>query len=73
MPITVNSEIVKLTQREFSDVVYSLMSEVFRLHNEMGSLFNEQVYHKILEQRVNNLESEVLITVSFKHFSRNTT
>ncbi len=70
MPVTVNSEIVRLTQSEFSDVVYSLMSEVFLLHNEMGSLFNEQVYHKILKKRVSNLETEVMITVSFKHFSK---
>ncbi|MBT3380584.1 MAG: hypothetical protein HN742_10340 [Lentisphaerae bacterium] len=43
MPISVNTELIAFPQREFAQVAYRVMGEVFALHRELGHLFDERV------------------------------
>ena len=70
MPVTVNTDLVSLTQRQFSDVAYEVMAEAFSVHNEFGSLFDEAVCRDALAARLPDIETEVQIKVTFGDFNK---
>lgn len=70
MPVSVDAELVRLSQSEFAEVAYSVMAEVFALHHELGRLFDEKVYQNALTARMENVQSEVAIDVSFRDFRK---
>ena len=47
------------------------MAEIFLLHKDMGRLFEEKVYNSALSARLENVQSEVRIGVSFRDFHKN--
>jgi len=69
MPISVDAELVNMSKDEFAVVSYDVMNEAFRLHRELGPLFEEKIYQKALIERVKSLQEEVRIDVSFQDFS----
>lgn len=70
MPVSVNADLVRLSQEEFSSVAYRVMSEVFSIHSEYGRLFDEVVYEKVLAERLEDAQSQVCIDVSFRDFQK---
>jgi GxxExxY protein len=70
MAITVKADLVRMTQREFGTLAYEVMHEIFLLHNELGSLFDEKVYKNALAARIGNLQTEVQINVTFRDFRK---
>ena len=70
MPVSVNADLVRLSQEEFSSVAYRVMSEVFSIHSEYGRLFDEVVYEKALAERLEDAQSQVCIDVSFRDFQK---
>ena len=70
MPVSVNADLVRLSQEEFSSVAYRVMSEVFSIHSQYGRLFDEAVYEKALAERFEDAQSEVCIEVSFRDFQK---
>jgi len=70
MPISVNTELVRFSQREFAQVAYRVMGEAFILHRELGHLFDERVYQNALAARVTDMQTEVRIDVSFRDFGK---
>ena len=70
MPVSVSTELVRLSQSEFAEVAYGVMAEVFALHHELGRLFDEKVYKNALTSRMENIQSEVRIDVSFRDFCK---
>ncbi len=70
MPVNVDAELNAMSQDEFSRVSYYVMREAFKLHRELGRLFDEKVYRKALLTRLADVRDEVLIDVSFKDFHK---
>jgi len=70
MPVSVNTKLVRLSQMEFAEVAYGVMAEVFSVHHEMGRLFDEKVYRNALDERLDNVKTEVRIDVSFRDFCK---
>lgn len=70
MPVSIDAELVRLSQAEFAEVAYGVMAEIFTLHRELGRLFDEKVYGNALTERLDNVQSEVAINVSFRDFQK---
>ncbi|MDF7801091.1 GxxExxY protein [Pontiellaceae bacterium B1224] len=70
MPVSVDAQLSELSQAEFSKVSYEVMAEIFALHRELGRLFDEIVYKNTLKSRMDNIETEVEIKVSFRDFHK---
>ena len=70
MPITRQTETVRISQDEFSSLAYEVMSHVHAIHNEFGRFFDERVYKRELADRMTGLELELPVTVSHRTFSK---
>lgn len=70
MPISVNAELVKLSQREFGNVAYDVVRHAFDVQRELGRLFDEKVYQNAIAARLGNAMTEVRIDVSFGGFCK---
>ena len=70
MPVSVDMELVRMSQEEFGTVAYRVMREVFALHAELGRLFDERVYQHALAARIGDLRREVRIDVCFRDFRK---
>lgn len=70
MPISVGAKIRTLTQVEFSRLAYDVMADLFYLRNELGRMFNENVYRDALLEIRNDISTEVPIEVSFRDFRK---
>lgn len=70
MPVSVDMELMRMSQEEFGAIAYRVMREVFALHGELGRLFDEQVYQHALASRIGDLRREVRIDVCFRDFRK---
>ena len=70
MPIGVAHNLVVLSQKEFSEIAYDVMSVAFQIHNKLGSLYDEKVYQDALINQIKPSLKEVKITVSFESFTK---
>lgn len=70
MPITVHAPIRRLSQEEFGQVSFGVMNEVFRLREELGPHFSEEVFKKALAQRLPSVRLEVPVEVAFGSFQK---
>jgi GxxExxY protein len=70
MPISCKYPIRRLSQREFGDISYEVMGHIFAVHNELGRLFDEEIYQKEIARRISSATTEVPIEVSFGGFDR---
>lgn len=68
MPVIVDAELVCLSQEQFATVAYEFMHHAFQIHSELGPLFDEKIYQNALLSRMDNLQEEVKITVTFNDF-----
>jgi len=41
MPVSVNMDLVRMSQKEFGKIAYRVMREAFAMHGELGRLLNE--------------------------------
>ncbi len=70
MPIEVKAAIREVTLDEFREVVFEAMKVFFAVHNEIGRLFDEAVYKKIVASRHGCVHTEVPIDVIFESFRK---
>lgn len=70
MPISVSADLIRMSQPEFAEVAYGVMSELFTLRHELGRLFDEKVYANALVASMNDVQSEVRIDISFRDFQK---
>lgn len=70
MAVSVDMELVRVSQEEFGAIAYRVMREVFAVHGELGRLFDEKVYQRALAARVEDLKSEVRIDVMHRDFCK---
>lgn len=68
MPVEVLGEIRALTQQEFGAIAYEVVEAAFSIQNEMGRLFDEDVYRDALAARVVDSVTEVCVQVRFDDF-----
>lgn len=70
MPIKIDGELIKLTQKEFAAIAYEVIHEAFAIYRELGALFDEAVYRDAMAARFKTMRSEVKIEVLFQDFSK---
>jgi GxxExxY protein len=70
MPISCKHPIKPLSQKDFGDIAYEVMGQVFAVHNELGRLFEEEVYKKEIARRLSDALTEVPIEVYFEDFCK---
>ena len=72
MPITCAIQFPRLSQTEMAGLDYEVMRHAFAVHQQLGCLCDESVYHHSLEQRLRaagfNVESQVPVTLTFRDF-----
>ncbi|HUG92175.1 MAG TPA: GxxExxY protein [Planctomycetaceae bacterium] len=71
MPITPGHPVRRLSQEEFGELSYQVMSHVFDIHNEFGRFFDERIYKRELAARCPGVELEFPVTLS--HWTFRTT
>ena len=70
MPITHSLRLRRISQQDFGELAYTVMEQVFAIHNEFGRFFDERIYKRALAARMTGIALEVPITVSFDRFSK---
>ena len=70
MPITTSIPIKRLSQKDFGEIAFEVMKHCFDIHNEIGRLFDEKIYKRILATRMPNVILEVPIDVHFQSFHK---
>lgn len=70
MPIVPPTGMQRLADAEFNQVVYEVMEVIFKVHNEMGRLFDEAVYQRTLANRLDEAVIEAPLQVSFDSFEK---
>ncbi len=59
MPVSVDMELVRMSQDEFGAIAYRVMREVFAVHGELGRLFDEQIYQHALAARIGDVRRNI--------------
>jgi GxxExxY protein len=70
MPITLQSELRRISQEEFGQIAYYVMQVVFAVHNELGRFLEEDIYRAAVAQRLNNAQTGFGIKVEFDSFAK---
>jgi len=75
MPIAVPAGVSAIEQSEFHEISYQVVGLAYRVHNELGRLWDEDIYQRELAFRcekagLSNVATEVPIRVSFRTFSK---
>lgn len=71
MPIEIREKIHALDQQAFAAIAYDVMKHAFRLHNEFGRFFREEVYQQELANMLGSRAiTEVAIEVKYADFCK---
>lgn len=70
MPVLPSVATKRISQKEFGDLAYEVLSHVFEIHGEFGRFFDESVYKKELAARLKEVLLEVAVTVVHGTFSK---
>jgi GxxExxY protein len=70
MPIECTTETIRPSQVEFGEIAYEVMNHVYHIHNEFGRFFDEAVYKRELASRMQGLELELPVTVTYGSFRK---
>lgn len=68
MPIKCDIPLRNLTQAEFGPLAYSVLGDVYRIHNDLGRYFDEQIYKRALGRCRPDVRLEEPIQISFRTF-----
>ena len=70
MPILPSTPVNRLSQKEFRDLAFEVMQQVFAIHNEFGRFFNERVYKTEFKARMPGVDLEVAVDLAFGSFTK---
>lgn len=72
MPIDIQAQadICRPTPDEFGALAYDVMACTFQVHNEIGRLFDEKIYKRLVARRFGGVELEVQVVASFQDFRK---
>jgi hypothetical protein len=68
MPITLQSELRRISQEEFGQIAYHVMEVVFAVHNELGRFLEEDICRAAIAQRLGNAQAGFAVKVEFDSF-----
>jgi hypothetical protein len=57
MPITLQSELRRISQEQFGQMAYDIMEVVFAVHNELGRFLEEDIYRAAIAGRLDNVQA----------------
>lgn len=70
MSIICRIPLCRLSQKEFGELSYDVMRDVFAIHNELGRFFQEGIYKQALAVRRRDVRLETPIDVTFGTFRK---
>ncbi len=70
MPVFLEREIKRVSQREFAELAFRVMGCLFDIHNEFGRFFSEEIYKRELQRRLPNIALESPLQVVFEPFRK---
>lgn len=70
MPIHPESKTVRPTQSDFGQIAYDVTKCLYGIHQDFGRFFDEAVYKRELANRMEGIQIEVPVTVTYKSFSK---
>ncbi len=70
MPIACRIPLCRLSQKEFGELSFEVMRDVFMIHNELGRFFEEGIYKRALAARRHDVRLEEPIDVTFRTFAK---
>ncbi len=70
MPIISSVRLARISQREFSDLAAEVMHHVFKIHNQFGRRFDEQIYKRELAARLPGVVLESHVDVVHGTFTK---
>jgi GxxExxY protein len=70
MPIHCAIEIPRLSKKQFGEVSYRVMKQIFAIHREFGRLFDERIYKQELALRMPGIRLEVPVDVTHRTFTK---
>lgn len=70
MPIFNRIPLRRISQSEFGEMAYQVMSHVFAIHNEIGRFFHEGIYKREVAHRMSGVRLEEPVDVTFDSFRK---
>lgn len=70
MPFHCPIAIPRLNQKEFGEISFRVMEQVFAIHRDFGRLFDERIYKQELGQRLPGVQLEIPVDVSHRTFTK---
>ena len=68
MPIHLPITTTRISRREFGELSYAVMQQVFAIHHEYGRFFDEKIYKRELSKRMKGVLLETSVEVTFQSF-----
>lgn len=75
MGIQTKQHVTRVAEQDFYKIDHQVMRLAFDIHNEIGRLWDEKIYHTELANRCHkagfaNIEIEVPVTVVYQSFAK---
>ena len=70
MPITCQRPLRPLSKKEFGEISYAVMGDLFKVHGELGRFFDEKIYKRALATLRKDIELEVAVDVTYRTFAK---
>ena len=68
MPIHLPITTTRISKKEFGELSYAVMEQVFAIHHEYGRFFDEKIYKRELAKRMREVLLETPVEVTFQSF-----
>jgi GxxExxY protein len=67
MPVTVHATTRRLSQEEFTEIGYQVIGHVFKVNQEFGRYFDENIYHREIARRCDALNAQIKVPIEVCH------
>jgi GxxExxY protein len=68
MPVKLDFKPQRISQDAFGAIAYRVLGHAFKIHSELGRLFDEDIYQREIDRRCGNSRIEVPVEISFEGF-----
>lgn len=70
MPVTIHANLRRASEKDFTEVAYKVMGNLFEIHNDFGRFFDEEIYQRELARRMPGIVLEAPIELRFEPFHK---